>query len=133
MLMKKLFLVLVAISLSGLAQSSPPPSPKAAVAHGRPLRLEGMDYVPARRIILSYGWQPVTGQCSGVSDSDCASFPEIDACSCCGEGPCGMDFRRGGWCLSVGTIGGQPEVGRQDSDTHVTSVHFRRGNCSTPR
>jgi hypothetical protein len=61
--MNKLFLALSAASLGGLAQPSPLYMVKAAVPHSRPLRLEGMDYLAARRIILSYGWEPLTGPC----------------------------------------------------------------------
>jgi hypothetical protein len=125
----KIFLALSAVSLGGVAEPSPAYIVKAATPSSRPLRLEGMDYLPARRIILGYGWQPVTGPCWGIS-VDCASFPEIDSCSCCGQAPCGMFFRRRNWCLIVGTIGGPPVAGQ--SDTQVTDVYFRRGHCSKP-
>ena len=129
--MNKLALVLSAVFLSALAQPSPLFMGKAAAPRGGPPRLEGMDYLHARRIILGYGWQPVTGPCSGVTRSECASFPEIDACSCCEQAPCGMFFRKRNWCLIVGTSGGPPIVGQ--SDSQVTDVYFRRGRCSKPR
>jgi hypothetical protein len=66
--MNKLFLALSAVSLGGMAQPSPPHSLKAAAPRGRPARLEGMGYVPARRITLSYGWMPAAGPCFGVFD-----------------------------------------------------------------
>jgi hypothetical protein len=58
--MNKLFLALSAVSLVGLPQPSQPNVAKAAAPRSRPLRLEGMDYLPARRIILGYGWEPMT-------------------------------------------------------------------------
>jgi hypothetical protein len=130
--MNKLLFVLSAVALGALAQPFPSYVANASAPSSRPPRLEGMDYLRARRIILGYGWQPVTGPCSGVSESDCASFPEIDSCSCCGLAPFGMFFRRRNWCLLVSTIGASPVIGRE-SDTTVTNVHFRRGHCSKPR
>jgi hypothetical protein len=130
MLMNKLFLVLSALSLSALAQPFPPYVANASAPRSSPPRLEGMDYLHARRIILGFGWQPVTGPCGGIS-VDCARFPEIDTCSCCEQAPCGMFFRRRNWCLIVGTIGGPPIVGHRDSQ--VADVYFRRGHCSKPR
>jgi hypothetical protein len=131
--MNKLFLVLSAVFLSALAQPFPSYVAGASAPRSSPPRLEGMDYRSARRIILGYGWQPVTGPCWGVSESDCASFPEIDSCSCCGQAPCGMFFRRRNWCLIVSTLGASPVIGREESDTVVTNVYFRRGHCSKPR
>ena len=126
----KLFLVLSAISLGGLVPPSPPHSLKAAAPRSRPERLEGMDYVPARRIILSYGWVPAAGPCFGVTESECASFPEIDSCSCCVRAPCAMLFIRGNRCLSILTEVGPPEAGVEESDTHIVNVAFRRHGCS---
>jgi hypothetical protein len=131
--MNKLFFVLSAASLSTLAQPIPSYVANASAPRSAPPRLEGMDYRRARRIILSYGWQPVTGPCFGVTVDECASFPEIDSCSCCGQAPCGMFFRRRNWCLLVSTIGASPVARRAESDTNVTNVYFRRGHCSKPR
>src|SRR3954453_11634288 len=117
--MNKLFLALSALTLGALAQPYPPYIANAAVPRTRPARLEGMDYVPARRVILSYGWRPAAGPCFGVTESECASFPEIDSRSCCEQAPCAMLFIRGDRCLSILTEVGPPEAGVEESDTHV--------------
>src|SRR3982750_985210 len=106
--MNKLFLVLSAVALGALAQPYPLYLANAAAPRSRPARLEGMAYVAARRIILSYGWVPAPGPCLMVSDSVCASFPEIDTSSCCDRAPCAMLFIRRNRCLSIGTEGDWP-------------------------
>ena len=88
-----------------------------------------MDYFPARRIILGYGWEPMIGPCEAVEDSECGSFPEIDTCSGVSPGYCHMVFMRRNECLDVGTSGGEPVAGQEQSDTHVTDVSFRHGRC----
>jgi hypothetical protein len=50
--MIKLFLVLSAVFLVGLAQPFPLYLAKASALRSRPVRLVGMNYVPARRISL---------------------------------------------------------------------------------
>jgi len=129
MMMFRIFLALGAASLVGLPQPSQPSDARAAAPRGRPLRLEGMDYLPARRIILGYGWQPMAGPCEAIEDSECAAFPEIDTCSGVSPGYCHMVFMRRNECLDVGTSGGEPVAGQEQSDTHVTDVSFRRGRC----
>ena len=124
--MNKLLLVLSAVALGALALPNPPDMANAAAPRSRPARLEGMSYVAARRIILSYGWVPAPGPCLMVSESVCARFPEIDTCSCCDRAPCAMLFIRGNRCLSVGTEGDLPG----SRDTHVVDVSFRRHHCS---
>src|SRR5438445_7564075 len=69
--------------------------PRTATKH---VKLEGMGYLKARRIILSYGWKPVVGACEADKDT-CQRYPEVDACSCCGTAPCGMAFVRRNQCL----------------------------------
>ena len=127
LLVTKMLLALGAVSLASPAQSSPPYVAKAAVQSSRPSRLEGMGYLAARRIILGYGWEPVTGSCL-ENASECAGFPEIHFCSGVAPGYCGMAFRRRNRCLYVGTSGGQPIAG-EESDAHVIDVVFRRGPC----
>jgi hypothetical protein len=95
----------------------------------KPLKLEGMDYFHARKIILGYGWKPIGGPCGQVSKETCARFPEIDDCSGVQAAPCGMVFIKQDRCLYVGTSGGQPE-GDEAGDTHVDSVEFKNGPCS---
>jgi hypothetical protein len=131
--MNKLFLALSAVALGALVQPYPLYIANAAAPRSRPVRLEGMDYVPARRVILSYGWVPAPGPCFGVTESECASFPEIDSCSCCSRAPCAMLFIRGNRCLSILTEIGPPEAGVEESDTHVVDVSFRSHHCSKPR
>ena len=100
----------------------------SAPSMGKPVKLEHMDYFSARKIIMSYGWVPVSGPCEQVSAETCASFPEIEACSGVSPGYCGMAFVRRDRCLYVGTSGGEPE--RKTGDTHVEGVTFRPGPCS---
>jgi hypothetical protein len=129
--MNKLFLALSAASLCGLAQPSPPHTQKAAVPR-RPAKLEAMNYVPARRIILSYGWVPAPGSCevsAGLRASDCESFPELDVCSPVSLGFCTIVFTRRGLCLDIITTGGPPVAGQERGDTEVFRVNFRRGRC----
>lgn len=128
--MKKLFLALSVFALCALAQPYPLYAANAAASRSRPARLEGMDYVPARRVILGYGWRPAAGPCFGVTESECASFPEIDSCSCCEQAPCAMLFIRGDRCLLVSTEVGPPEAAAEESDTHVVYVAFHRHHCS---
>jgi len=89
-----------------------------------------MNYVPARRIILSYGWVPAAGPCFGVTASECASFPEIDSCSCCDRAPCAMQFIRRNRCLTILTEVGPPDAAVEDGDAHIVYVSFRRHHCS---
>lgn len=120
---------LSAVALVSPAQSSPPHLATTGAASRRPVRLEGMDYVPARRIILSYGWVPAHGLCRDMTESECASFPEIDMCSGVFPAYCGMTFTRRNRCLYVTTSAGPPVAGQEESDTHIVSVEFRRGPC----
>jgi hypothetical protein len=49
------------ISLQGSvggAKTAPPTAKKS--------KLKGMDYVSARKMILSHGWKPASGPCDGV-------------------------------------------------------------------
>jgi hypothetical protein len=132
MLTHKLVLAISALSLGGVAQM--PPHILKAAAPSRPARLEGMAYLPARRIILSHGWRPAPGPCWGILPVGvCASFPEIAACSCCQRVPCAMQFTRRNRCLHVMTEGAAPEPGVEEGDAHVVYVGFRRGHCSKPR
>jgi hypothetical protein len=126
----RMFLALSAFSLGGVAQPCVLSMTKAATPNSRPLRLEGMDYLAARRIILDHGWRPAAGPCSQVSDRECASFPEIQVCSGVQLGPCTMVFNRQDRCLIVGTSGSEPTEGQEESDTHVRAVYFRHGHCS---
>jgi hypothetical protein len=94
-----------------------------------PAKLEGLDYVAARRHILNYGWQPPDGPCEGVDDGTCRRFPEIGNCSATGLGFCDMHFARKGRCLVIITVGGRPERS-EPGGTRVEDVVFRRGPCS---
>lgn len=125
----KPFLALGAAALAGLSQPGPLDMANAAAPRSRPLRLEGMDYLPARRIILGYGWQPMVGPCEAIDDSECAAFPEIDTCSGVWPGYFHMVFMRRNRCLDVVTRGGEPEAGQEQSDTIVRDVSFLHGRC----
>jgi hypothetical protein len=130
--MNKLFLVLSAVSLGALAQPYPLYVANAAAPSSSPARLEGMSYVPARRIILSYGWVRAAGPCTvsaGLRASDCESFPELDVCSPVSPGYCSIVFTRRGLCLDILTTGGPPVAGQERGDTEVFRVNFRRGRC----
>ena len=93
------------------------------------IRLEGMEYLQARRIVLGYGWEPLPGDCrgGGTSDEICAQFPEIGNCSGVGVGFCDMTFVRRDRCLRLVTIGGAPDG--SPGDTTVRDVRFARAPC----
>ncbi|HEY1606013.1 MAG TPA: hypothetical protein VGF77_10510 [Allosphingosinicella sp.] len=93
----------------------------------RSLKLEGMTYDAARKIILGYGWKPVVGRCEFDEDI-CALFPEIESCSDVDPGYCAMVFVKGNRCLYLGTSGGAPQRAG-DYDTHVIDVKFKRSPC----
>jgi hypothetical protein len=92
----------------------------------KPAKLEGMAYPKARRVILGYGWKPVSGNCGGggTTESICKKFPEIGNCSGTGVGFCDMLFVRKRRCLSIVTVGGPPP------DAVVRDVVFSAGPCS---
>jgi len=117
-------LSLVFLGVQGLADRT-----QTASQSAKPGKLEHMDYFHARKVILSYGWNPVSGPCLQVSEDTCARFPEIESCSGVGPGFCAMIFARQNRCLVVTTRGGAPEGGKE-GDTYVDSVMFDRGPCS---
>ena len=127
--MNKLFLALTSVALGALAQPCPIDIANAALPKSRPIRLEGMNYDAARRIILSYGWAPAPGPCYGLAERLCGSYPELETCSCCDRAPCAMLFIRRNRCLTVGTEGSPPP----SRDTQVVDVSFRRHHCRKPR
>jgi hypothetical protein len=92
-------------------------------------KLEGMEYLEARKVILSFGWVPARAACSGpdVNDQTCTKYPELDNCTGVGIGLCGMNFVRRNRCLILVTIGGAPQ--EQPGDTVIRDVAFRRGSC----
>ena len=97
-----------------------------ASARSTPLKLEGMEYLQARSIILNLGWKPDRGSCQGIALTRqiCHRFPEIDECSGVGLGYCSMHFVRNGRILNLVTIGGPPRLDGQ-SDTVVRGVQFQ--------
>jgi hypothetical protein len=129
--MNKMVLALSVVSVGVLVQPFPPDIANAVSLRSRPARLEDMNYVPARRIILSHGWAPAPGPCEEgmVEDSECRSFPEIDTCSGVSPGYCHMVFARRNLCLDITTTGGPPVAGQEQGDTEVSDVSFRRGRC----
>ena len=132
MRMNKLVLNLSVVSLGVSVQALPSDIANATEPRSRPARLEGMNYVPARRIILSHGWVPAAGTCevgAGLAASDCESFPELDVCSPVSPGYCSIVFSRAGLCLYILTTGGPPVAGQERGDTEVSDVSFRRGRC----
>jgi hypothetical protein len=104
---------------SGCARAAPPAA--------KPPKLEQMAYPSARKVILGYGWRPVSGPCQ-LRPETCAQFPEIEACSGTGLGYCAMVFVRKDKCLFIRTTGGEPLVAHED-ETQVDHVSFRAGPC----
>lgn len=92
-------------------------------------RLEDMDYLEARKVILALGWQPLGGPCEGVSQATCTGFPEIGNCSGTGLGYCDMTFRRADRCLVVVTTGGSPDRSGPGG-TSVDWVRFYKAPCA---
>ncbi len=126
----KLFAFLgLALAAHSFAYGTGAPSPRPD-ATTRPAKLEGMTYVRARQVILSYGWYPLRGNCGGGGAGvlTCRQYPEIGNCSGSSPGYCDMTFVRKSRCLTIVTVGGAP-VGR-GGDTVIESVMFSRGRCS---
>jgi hypothetical protein len=95
------------------------------------VRLEGMEYLAARKVILGYGWAPAPGKCGGggTDGHTCSAYPEIRNCSGTGVGLCDMSFVKRDRCLTVVTIGGPPRADG-GGEPAVRDVQFRRGPCS---
>jgi hypothetical protein len=115
--MKRLILALAAALLA----------PQSAASASKSSKLEGMEYLQARQVILSYGWKPWIGHCEADAKT-CAAFPEIDVCSASFPIQCGMRFVRPRSCLMVGTAGEAPP-GFEKGEPHVQGVTFRRSTC----
>lgn len=96
-----------------------------------PDRLEGMEYIKARNVILDYGWRPSPGDCGGpdVNDQTCTKYPEVHRCTGVGIGLCTMKFVRGNRCLILEAIGGAPQD--HPGDTTIREVTFRHAPCPT--
>jgi hypothetical protein len=105
------------------------PQIASAASPKKGAKLEGMEYLKARHIILGYGWTPFSGNCSGpdVSNRTCASYPEVGNCTGVGVGLCDMTFVRRNRCLELVTIGGAPQD--KPGDTVVRDVTFRHAPC----
>jgi hypothetical protein len=103
--------------------------PAWAEASKRPAKLEGMEYLAARKVVLGFGWRPLAGHCSGadLSAETCAKFPEVGNCTGVGAGFCDMTFVRRDRCLVLVTIGGAPQ--NKPGDTLVRDVTFSRAPC----
>jgi len=106
-----------------------PHQPTFAKAAKKTLRLEGVEYPTARRIILGYGWKPVPGNCGGggIDEEGCARFPEVGNCSGVWPAYCDMHFARRNRCLDLVTMHGAPQG--LPGDIHVRDVTFSRGPC----
>jgi hypothetical protein len=115
------------ISVAVAAAICPTVAPAFAKIATKTVKLEGMGYLEARKVILSSGWKPVVGGCQ-VDAEACERYPELETCSCCGSAPCGMLFAKQGRCLGVVTLGGPPQA--EEADAHVDGVRFWRGKCS---
>jgi hypothetical protein len=91
-------------------------------------KLEDMDYLEARKVVLSLGWQPVEGPCDAISQATCADFPEIGNCSGTGLGFCDMHFRRADRCLTVVVTEGPPDMANPEG-APVDWVRFSKAPC----
>ena len=120
------FAVTAAVMMLNLA-----PAAASAKPNAKPLKLEGMDYIAAREVILGFGWKPLPGNCGGggASGLTCSAYPEIGNCSGSGLGLCDMTFARPNRCLIVVTVGGAPNA-TKDGEPFVRDVQFHRGKCS---
>ncbi len=119
-LMNRIFLVLAAVAVL-------PPHPAASAT--KSVKLENMEYLQARKIILGYGWVPVPGNCHGpdVDGHTCATYPEVGNCTGVSIGICDMTFSKANRCLLVVTIGGAPQD--QPGDTEIRDVTFSKRAC----
>lgn len=101
----------------------------AASKSSAPLKVNNMEYVRARKIILKNGWKPVGGPCEQVSESTCFHFPEIGICTETSPGFCGMVFVKNDQCLSLQTRGDPPD-GESPGGGWVVSVAIQPSPCS---
>ena len=85
-------------------------------------------YIAARKRLIQDGWRPVGGPCDGVGDETCRRFPEIMACSGVSPGYCAMLFSRGGHCLSIRTLEGEPGQG-DAKGTWINAIQDHQGRC----
>lgn len=100
-----------------------------AAAQRASTKLEGMNYLAARKIVLSFGWKALGGPCEGmVDDQTCRRFPEIGNCSGTGLGFCDMHFVRKQRCLDLVTTEGAPNDA--NNTTQVRDVTFSSGPCA---
>jgi hypothetical protein len=115
---------LLALSPVGMSVQS-----ASAASAVKPAKLEGMSYPKARRVVLSYGWKPLLGECigGGTSDDICKRYPEIGNCSGTGLGFCDLYFinkNNKKRCLTLITVGGPP-----GADSVVQDVIFSNAPC----
>ena len=120
---------LMALALAFAPHGSTGRAQETRVAPDRSLKLEGVGYAKARKIILASGWTPVSGHCEDAAADTCARFPEISSCSGVDPGYCGMVFNGSNGCLYVVTTGGEPQADGMN-DTRIAGVTRRPAPCS---
>ena len=91
------------------------------------LRLEGLEYPAARKIILGYGWVPMKGGCLENEGTEvCGQFPELINCTQGQPEFCILRFSKTGRCLQIMTRGGYLA---DNGGTFVGRVTFINKKC----
>jgi hypothetical protein len=94
------------------------------------MKLDHMDYVRARKIILRNGWIP-KGACVDNSKSTCSHFPEMDDCTLVSPTFCSMAFVKKKQCLIIQTNGDPPDDEMPPAGI-VLAVTIRPAPCPHP-
>ena len=115
------------VQLSGTAASAQIHTSTASSTAA--LKINGMDYGRARKIILTQGWKAVPGPCQQIDQKTCGHFPEIESCAGAGADYCAMAFVRQNQCLYVTTLG-DPPYGSDAGAARVKKTTFRPGPCA---
>lgn len=119
-------MISLGIQFSGSLANAQPIADKAP--HVATLKINGLDYGRARKMILAQGWKAVPGPCQQIDQKTCGYFPEIESCAGAGADYCAMAFVRQNQCLYVTTLG-DPPYGNDAGAARVKKTTFRPGPC----
>jgi hypothetical protein len=129
--MRNGLMAIVAVIGLSFQPSGTPASAQTPAIKGTPapaLKINGMDYGRARKMILAQGWKAVPGPCQQIDQKTCGYFPEIESCAGAGASYCAMAFVRQNQCLYVTTLG-DPPYGSDAGAARVKKTTFRPGPC----
>jgi hypothetical protein len=110
------------VGVSAMAQAA-----GSGSVSGHKLKLKGLDYGRARKMVEADGWKAAPGPCLQVDQNTCNHFPEIDACASAPD-YCGMVFVRQNQCLYITTLG-DPPSGSNAGAARIKDATYRPGPC----